>query len=299
MTGLRRALIGLAVLGAVACGSAPFQATPPAPSPPLPPPLPSLSPPPPPGAELWLLGEVHDNAALHALRLQTLQTLLHQGARPALLMEQFDRERQGQIDALLQPAPGQAPDDAERDRTVNALVRLGGAAPGWQWDFYRPYLDLALRYRLPLVAANVSRSDARALMAQGLAAHGFEPAVPADIGAAQAGQIERSHCGQITAAQAGRMVNAQVARDQFMARQVAAQAGRGVVLLAGNGHVRKDVGVPRWLAPALQARTRVVGFVEAGPADDSDAAAFDQTISAAAATRNDPCAALRPAAASR
>ena len=290
MTGLQRALIGLAVLGAVACGSAPFQATPPA----LP--SPSSLPPPLPGTAVWLLGEVHDNAALHALRLQTLQTLLHQGARPALLMEQFDRERQGQIDALLQRAPGQAPDAAERDRTVNALVLLGGAAPGWQWDFYRPYLDLALRYRLPLVAANVSRSDARALMAHGLAAHGFEPAVPADIGAAQAGQIERSHCGQIDAAQAGRMARAQVARDQFMARQVAAQAGRSVVLLAGNGHVRKDVGVLRWLPPALQARTRVVGFVEAGPADDDDAAAYDQTVSAPAAPRGDPCAALRGAA---
>ena len=280
MTGLRAALIGLAVLGTVACCSAPGALRPP------------------PGANLWLLGEVHDNPAVHALRLQTLQTLLDRGARPALLMEQFDRERQSQIDTLVQPAPGWAPDDVARDLTVNALVQLGGGtAAGWQWDFYRPYLHLALRYRLPVVAANVSRSDARALMAQGLAAQGFDAAVPADLGAALARQIERSHCGQINPAQAGRMANAQVARDQFMARQVVAQAGRGVVLLAGNGHVRKDVGVPRWLPPALQARTWVVGFVEAGPPDDSDATAFDQTVTAPAAARNDPCAALRPAAA--
>ena len=281
MTGLRGALIGLAALGAVACSSPPPAARQPD------------------TTDLWLLGEVHDNAALHALRLQTLQTLLDRGARPALLMEQFDRERQGQIDPLLQRAPGMQADDAGRELTLNALVQLGGgASSGWQWDFYRPYLQLALRYRLPVVAANVSRSDARALMAQGLAAQGFDAAVPADIGAAQAGQIERSHCGQIDAAQAGRMATAQVARDQFMARQVAAQAGRGVVLLAGNGHVRKDVGVPRWLPPALQARTRVVGYVEAGPADDNDgdAAAYDQTVSAPAAARNDPCAAMRPAA---
>ena len=287
MTGLRAALTSLAVLGTVACGSAP----------------PALRPPP--NANLWLLGEVHDNPAVHARRLQSLQTLLDQGARPALLMEQFDRERQGQIDTLLPtaqaPAPGRAPDDAARQRTVNALVQLGGgAASGWQWDFYRPYLHLALRYQLPLVAANVSRSDARALMAQGLAAQGFEAAVPADIGAAQAGQIERSHCGQINAAQAGRMASAQVGRDQFMARQVAAHAGRGVVLLAGNGHVRKDVGVPRWLPPALQARTWVVGFVEAGQDDAGDGTAFDQTIPTPAAPRSDPCAAMRPApAASR
>ena len=281
MTGRRAALgalIALAVLGGAACSS----------------PQPHWSPP---TADLWLLGEVHDNAALHALRLQSVQALLDQGARPALLMEQFDRQQQSQIDRLLQPAPGVTQDAAARDATVEALVQLGGGATsGWQWDFYRPYLRLALRYQLPLVAANVSRSDARALMAQGLAAQGFDAAVPPDIGAAQAGQIERSHCGQIDATQAGRMATAQVARDQFMARQVVAHAGRGVLLLAGNGHVRKDLGVPRWLPLALQARTRVVGFVEAGQADDGAAAAFDQTVSAPAAPRGDPCAAQRPAA---
>ena len=268
----------LAVLGLVACSSAP------------PDPAPRLV-----SADLWLLGEVHDNANVHTLRQQTLQTLLDQGHRPALLMEQFDRERQGQIDRLLQRAPGRGPDDAERGRAVDALVHLGGAATsGWQWDLYRPYLHLALRYQLPLVAANVSRADARAVMAQGLAARGFAADVPADISAAQAGQIERSHCGQIDARQAGRMVLAQVARDQFMARQVVAHAGRGVVLLAGNGHVRKDLGVPRWLPATLQQRTQVIGFVEAGD-DDAVAAAFDQRVSAPAAARDDPCAAMRPA----
>ena len=131
-------------------------------------------------------------------------------------------------------------------------------------------------------------------MALGLAAQGFVADVPADIGAAQAGQIERSHCGQIDARQAGRMALAQVARDQFMARQVQAHAGRGVVLLAGNGHVRKDLGVPRWLPPTLQQRTQVIGFVEAG--DDEAVTAFDQVVSAPAAARDDPCAAMRPAA---
>ena len=278
MTGRLVPCLWLAVLGLVACSSTP------------PEPAPSLD-----ITELWLLGEVHDNALGHTLRLQTLQALLDRGARPALLMEQFDRERQGQIDRLLQRAPGTAPDDAERGLTVDALVQLGGAAPsGWQWALYRPYLHLALRYQLPLVAANVSRADARAVMALGLAALGFVADVPADIGAAQAGQIERSHCGLIDARQAGRMALAQVARDQFMARQVQAHAGRGVVLLAGNGHVRKDLGVPRWLPPTLQQRTQVIGFVEAG--DDEAVTAFDQVVSAPAAARDDPCAAMRPAA---
>jgi uncharacterized iron-regulated protein len=36
----------------------------------------------------------------------------------------------------------------------------------------------------------------------------------------------------------------------------------GVVLIAGNDHVRRDIGVPRWLDASLQGRVEVVGQVE-------------------------------------
>ena len=242
------------------------------------------------GPALLLLGEVHDNAAQHALRLQRAQALLDGGARPALLMEQFDRERQADINRLLQAVPAMDSGGAERDGPVDALVQLGRQdSAGWDWPLYRPYLHLALQYRLPIVAANVSRTDARLVMQQGLAARGFDATVPADIQAAQAGAIQQSHCGQVDAVLAGRMALAQVARDQFMARSISAHAGRGVLLLAGNGHVRKDVGVPRWLPPGLQARSLAVGYLEAG---DASAAAFDAVVFTAAQPRNNPCAGM-------
>ncbi len=230
---------------------------------------------------LVLLGEVHDNAAQHALRAQALRALLDGGARPALLMEQFDRERQADIDRAL-ARPGATPDD---------LAML--AAPGWSWPLYRPYVELAIAYRLPVVAANVSRDDARRVMKDGLAALGFEPRVPGDIDAVQAGAIVDSHCGMLDAAQAGRMVVAQVARDQFMARAIEANAGRGVVLIAGNGHVRRDVGVPRWLSPAARERSVSIGLLEPG---DPNAAAFDVALTTPAPpARPDPCAGMRAA----
>jgi Haem-binding uptake, Tiki superfamily, ChaN len=57
-----------------------------------------------------LLGEVHDNAAQHALRAEALQVFLESGARPALLMEQFDRERQPDLDRAL-AKPGVTADE--------------------------------------------------------------------------------------------------------------------------------------------------------------------------------------------
>ena len=244
------------------------------------------------GTAVWLLGELHDNTTGHALRLQTLTRLVAGGARPALLMEQFDRELQTAIDREQQPAPGMPPGDAEFDAAVDALVRLAsppGAAPGWDWALYRPVLRLALQYRLPIVAANVSRRDARQVIAQGLAATGFDPGVPADIADAQATAIVASHCGQVSMAQAGRMALAQVARDQFMARQVGRYAGRGVVLLAGNGHVRKDLGMPRWLDNGTRQRSWAVAYLEP---DSADITAFDQVVQVPEQPRVDPCKAM-------
>jgi uncharacterized iron-regulated protein len=243
----------------------------------------------PPGQAL-LLGEVHDNAAQHALRSRGLAALLAAGDRPALVFEQFDLGQQAAIDALHQP--GRAPADAAAiDALTDALVRLGG--PGWHWPFYRPALRLAVAHGLPVLAANVSRADARLVMQQGLAASGWRADVPADILAAQTAAVEAGHCGQLDTPTAARLALAQVARDQAMARLVAQQAHRGVVLLAGNGHVRADIGVPRWLGADLRARTRAVGLLEAGAAGSADRAAFDSVLTTPAQTRPDPCAGLQ------
>jgi uncharacterized iron-regulated protein len=234
-----------------------------------------------------LLGEVHDNAAQHALRAQALRALVEGGARPALLMEQFDRERQGDLDRVL-AKPG-----ARADDVIAAAAPDAGAMQGWAWPLYRPYIAIALEYRLPIVAANVSRADTRRVVQGGLAPLGFDAKVPSDIEAAQAGAIVESHCGAIDEAQARRMVGAQVARDQFMARMIEAHATQGVVLLAGNGHVRSDVGVPRWLSAATRERSVAIGLLEEG---DASAAAYGVALFTPPQPRADPCAGMRAAA---
>jgi len=145
------------------------------------------------------------------------------------------------------------------------------------------------------VAANVSRAEARRVIQLGLGPTGYQPEVPADINAAQASEIEASHCGQVDAGMAARLADAQIARDQFMARQLKAFAERGAVLLAGNGHVRSDIGVPRWLSPGLRARSHVVGYLETGELlGQPGAVPFDETIFAAPQPRPDPCAGMAP-----
>ncbi len=231
-------------------------------------------------APVVLLGEVHDNTTQHALRLRAFQALLARGARPALAMEQFDRNRQPAIDALL--ASPSRPD-------ADAVIVAAQGAKGWQWPQYRPFIELALQHGLPIVAANVPSAEARLVMRDGLAAHGFDAAVPPAVLQALAREIEDSHCGAIKADTAGRMALSQVARDQFMARVLQAHAARGVVLLAGNGHVRTDVGAPRWLDADTRRRSLAIGVLEEGDAET----AYDRIVYTAPQARADPCEGLR------
>ena len=240
--------------------------------------------------EVLLLGEVHDNPAGHRARLAILQALIDSGRRPALVMEQFDRDRQADLDRALREC-------ADADCVV------GRAAPpraGWDWQLYRPVLELALRHRLPVLAANLSRQDASriaqggyaaALDAGTIAAYGLDRPLDAALLGAQRDEIAQGHCGMLPEAALDGMVQAQLARDVWMARTLAAPAGKArlAVLLAGNGHVRKDVGVARWLMPADRARTRSVGFVEHDPAPGE----FDEVHPIPAHPRGDPCEVFR------
>lgn len=232
---------------------------------------------------LVLLGEVHDNLAQHRLRADAWNDLLRSGRRPALLMEQFDREQQPEIDRML----------ARKGASADHVIAAGRTTTGgWQWPAYRPFIEAAIRHRVPIVAANVSRTDTRRIIHEGLARHGFSPDVPADMAARHTRDIVQSHCGLIDAEQAARMALAQVARDQFMARLLLQHVDRGAVLLAGNGHVRRDIGVVRWLPRAVAEQSLAIGVLERGGDTSGE---FDLTILTEAALRPDPCEGMRAA----
>ena len=93
------------------------------------------------------------------------------------------------------------------------------------------------------------------------------------------------------------LTGAQKARDRAMA-QVVAQARRDtglpVVLLAGNGHARRDLGVPRYLPEWLpQVDVLAIGLLEDADGDEQRVAGrYDLVISTATQPRADPCVAF-------
>jgi len=247
------------------------------------------------GDAVIFLGEVHDNAKQHELRLALLERAFAAGWRPAIVMEQFDREHQADIER----ARREHPTDPQHVIDLAAPVTAGSG--GWNWDFYRPYVALALRYNVPLIAANLSRSDASRVAEHGYSAV-FSPAqqealrlnrpIAPDWQAAQEREIKTGHCNALPADLVEPMTRAQLARDAVMAAVVTEHARGGVVLLAGDGHVRRDIGVPRWLSPSLAPRVFTVGYLEEG--DPLPADAFDATVYTSRAQRIPPCRQFEP-----
>ena len=252
------------------------------------------------GHRVVLLGEVHDNAGQHALRAAALRRLVASGARPAIAFEQFDREHQGDIERARR----------ERPRDADYLIEQAKGDPSWNWKFYRPYVALALEYDLPVVAANLSRDDAIQVAIAGwsavfdgatVRALGLD-ALPVDLQRKQEHEIAVGHCNLLPPEALLPRARAQMARDIVMARSIRPFAERGVVLLAGDGHVRRDIGVGFWLPPAMARDAISIGLLEAN--DDASApeaaAHFDAYVVTEAAERSDPCEELarhmRPAA---
>lgn len=237
--------------------------------------------------QVLLLGEVHDNAQGHKLRYELLRQRVEAGWRPAIVMEQFDRENQ---DVLSKAQTGCL--DAQ------CVIRVAGGAR-WDWQLYYPVIQLALTYQLPLVAGNLSRADASRVVRDGVASsfdqqsikdYQLDQPVPAAVISVQQQEIVAGHCNMLPEMMVGGMVNAQVARDIWMAKIIRDQQPKDVVLIAGNGHVRKDIGVGYWLnrvTPALTMRS--VGFIEGG----DDGGRYDSIQTLAAQTRDDPCKQLK------
>lgn len=255
-------------------------------------------------ADFALVGETHDNPDHHRLQLELLEAIVRAGRRPAVALEQLDREHQAALDRARVERPGDAgyvADAAQFDRR------------GWHWPFYEPIIAFTLANGLPLVAANLSRRDASAVVERGYDALGADAASrlgllqlpdPAQVEAIEAA-VREGHCGKLPESVVPRMAAAQRARDAMIADALIARASAGAVLIAGNGHVRRDLGVPLQLAArAPQRSVLAVGIVEViegmARAEDyvapeaGNAPRFDFAVFTPRAARPDPCAGFAP-----
>ena len=218
-------------------------------------------------ATFVLLGESHDNEDHHRLQAWIVAALIADGRRPAVALEMFDS---GQREALRMYL-AEHPKDA-----VGLGAAVGWERSGWPpWRFYEPVIQAALDAQLPILPANLSASDMRAVAEQGVAALGAARVAELQLGTAlprgMQTQMQRdiaaAHCGMLPEGMVGAMTNILSARDANMAATLV-QGARlprtdSAVLIAGAGHARSDYGVPWHLRRMVpKAEIVVVSFVE-------------------------------------
>ncbi|MCD6664938.1 MAG: ChaN family lipoprotein [Hydrogenophaga sp.] len=235
------------------------------------PPVPAI-----PDAPLVLLGEQHDADEHQRLARDAVRRLAVQGRLAALVVEMADAGRD------TRGLPPQASEAQVRERLV-------WNSDGWPWERYGPVVMAAVQAGVPVIGGNQPRAQMRASMQDSR----LDQRLDAAALDAQRQAIERGHCGLLPDSQLPAMVRIQVARDLSLAHTAtsALRPGQTVLLLAGSGHVRRDLGIPRHLDPALAQQARVV-WMQAG-GDPVPAGQADATWATPAVPEKDHCAQLR------
>jgi uncharacterized iron-regulated protein len=257
-------------------------------------------------ADLVLLGEVHDNPDAHLIQARLLGAITATGRRPALAFEMLDEDLQPAVDASL----------ASHPRDPDALGRAVDWEHGGWYDFsmYRPIFAVGLGVGLPVVAANLPRPVAKDVTKRGREAltpaldaqlARYEP-LPPDVARSLRDEMRASHCdAPLPEPFLDKLALAQRARDAQMANRMLAHAtAGGAVLVTGDGHARKDRGVPAVLAREAPGRTAAaVGILEVVPGKDApggygaefgtDGPPFHYVVFIPATEREDPCAEFR------
>lgn len=202
-----------------------------------------------------LLGEKHDNPDHHQLQRQVLQELHQDGVLDSVSFEMLSSDQQQWVDSL-------APSTAVADTSLKEHLRWD--EEGWQWEYYGPMIRDALAAGVSVAAANISSDEMTAV-------YRGDPddslgGILSELQLAQLNQdIDQSHCGMLPSSQFPAMLRVQQTRDQRMANSMMGFASSGTrALIAGNFHVRRDLGVPNYI-PASAGRVVSLAFMEVDP----------------------------------
>jgi uncharacterized iron-regulated protein len=242
-------------------------------------------------AEVVYLGELHDNALHHAIQARILDELVLGGARPALALEMMPETRQASLEAAVRGQAG--PAEVER--------QLGWAAQGWpDFTMYWPLFELARRYGLPVVAADLDPVVTRRISRDGLGAAGEDPArlrsaLPDDLERDRAitRRIRVVHCNRISESRAARMLESWYARNVVIARRIADALTRApqVVVIIGRGH-QSPGGVPEQLDAVRPGTRQLVLALAEGESGPPSETTGDVVWLTPSRPRPDPCLSL-------
>lgn len=239
-----------------------------------------------PPAQVVILGEVHDNPTHHANQARALAAL----APRAVVFEMLDIEQSLRITEAL-------------TRDPDGLARvLEWEKSGWpDFAMYAPLFQTRPMPRFyggavrEVDLARARKDGPAAAFGRHAARFGLDRPLPPAAQSAREAEMQAAHCNMLPPEALPRFVAAQRLRDAALAFTVLIaleETGGPVAVITGNGHARRDSGIPAVLAvadPSVSVLT--IGQIEAPEA----APPFDRWIVTGphARTGPDPCEAFR------
>lgn len=196
-------------------------------------------------ARLVYVGETHDNPASHRIELQLLQALAERyPERAALGMEMFTPEQQEVLDAWVAGRLSEK-EFLKQSRWYQVW--------NFDFDFYRPLLQLARERRIPVIGLNASKALVRAVGSDSLTPEQQQSLPQMDL----TDPYQRALSEAIFAGHAAGpngtsgFTRVQTLWDETMADNIArylqseAGANRHMLVVAGGNHIRHGFGIPR------------------------------------------------------
>jgi len=235
-----------------------------------------------PPADIVVLGEVHDNPVHHRNQARAVRAI-----QPRALV--FEMLVPAQLPAITP--------DRRLDR--QALARaLNWKKSGWpDFAMYFPIFEAAPKARI--YAGNLPRKQIRKAIFDGAAGvfgtganrFGLDQPLPQPQNDQRLRGQREAHCNALPEGMLGGMVEAQRLRDASIARaaiRAFRETGGPVVVITGNGHARRDWGVPALIARAAP-RLKVLSIGQLEQAPDGPPP-YDLWLLTAPTQRDDPCA---------
>jgi uncharacterized iron-regulated protein len=218
-------------------------------------------------AAFVLIGEKHDNPDHHVEQARIVGALVDRKKRPAIVFEMLETDMKDKLDAYMERA------DASSAGFGDAM---SWEKRGWgEWENYKPIADVIFADKLAIVpggiptarAIDIAHHGEAALSAEDQKTYLLDVTMDPNLESSLHDELVKAHCGHLPSTMVRGMLLAERARDAGLALAMLPYARTGAVLIAGNGHVRNDRGVP-WTLAQLHAQGDVVSIALEEVQDD-------------------------------
>jgi uncharacterized iron-regulated protein len=186
-----------------------------------------------------LLGETHTNPDHHIGQAKILEKWLSADQPTAIVFE------------MLAYDDWKKPLNPEYS-LADLYKKLEEVSSQWDWEIYKPILEIQIKNQLPMVGANLTReqldeysSGKECRVARKSASLEFCDLLAEDQQASIRQLIFDAHCGYLPLEHTDPLLRIQMAKDASFALSVANIGNtHKAALIAGAVHIRKDIGVP-------------------------------------------------------